>query len=133
MLQIVPFFIEGHSFFLNNHVYPKKSAAKQKGTIFQKSAPRDTVLQKKRFETVPFLKKGTILVPFFQRGTISEQKKGRKQYPFEEGYYFSTLGYHFSTHRGTFFLNNQVCETVPLRSLGHQNSTPNGTILRTVK
>ncbi len=48
-------FLEGHSFFLNNHVYPKKSAPKQKGTIFQKSATRGTVLQNS--------KRGTILVP----------------------------------------------------------------------
>ncbi len=39
-------FLEGHSFSLNNHVFPKKSAPKQKGTIFQKSVPRGTVLQK---------------------------------------------------------------------------------------
>ncbi len=43
LLQIVSFFLEGHSFFLNNHVYRKKSAPKQKGTIFQKSAPGGVV------------------------------------------------------------------------------------------
>ncbi len=44
--------------------------------------------------------------------------------------------YHWGTiaTNSTLFLEGHyVYETVPLRSLGHQNSTPKGTILWTVK
>ncbi len=84
---------------------------------------RGTVLQKKGSKRCPFLKKRVLFwYPFF-RGVLfrSKKKVEIKQYPSEEGY-------QFSTPRGTFFLNNHVYETVPLRSLGHQN-----TILWTVK
>ena len=88
--------------------------------------PLGVLLCKKRFETVPFLKKGYYFRALFPEGYCFTAEKGRKQYPSEEGY-------HFNTPRGTFFLNNHVYETVPLRSLGHQNSTPKGTKLWTVK
>ncbi len=71
-------FSKGHSFFLNNHVYGKKGAPKQKGTIFQKSAPRGTVLQKKVGNSTLFLKKGTILVPL---GALFSRKKRSKTVP----------------------------------------------------
>ena len=91
--------------------------------FLKKSDPRGTVLQKKVRNGALLEKKGTILVPFFQRGTVSEQKKVENSTPFEGGYHVSI----------PYFLNNHVCETVPLRSLGHQNSNPKGTILWTVK
>ena len=47
----------------------------------------------------------------FSEGYCFGPKKGRKQYPSEEGY-------PFSTHRGTFFLNNHIYETVPLSHWG---------------
>ena len=74
-------FSKGHSFFLHNHVYGKKSAPEQKGTIFQNSAPRGTVLQKKCWKRYPFWEKGTILVPL---GALFLHKKSQKPYPFEK-------------------------------------------------
>ncbi len=49
-------------------------APQQKGTIFQKSPPRGTVLQK-RFETVPFFKKGYYIGT--PRGTVSRKKRSK--------------------------------------------------------
>ncbi len=85
LLKIVPFFKRGTLFFLNNHVYPKKSATKQKGTYFQKSASRGIVLQKKVRNGALFYKKGTILVPFFRKGTVSEQQKVKNSTPLTTG------------------------------------------------
>ncbi len=54
------------------------------------------------------------MVPFFQRGTVSEQKKVKNSTPLKRGTILVPLGHHFSTLRGTFFLNNHVYETVAL-------------------
>ena len=47
-------------------------------------------------------------------------------------YYPSEEGYHFSTPRGTFCLNNHVYETVPRGQWGTKIVPLRGTILRTV-
>ncbi len=112
LLQIVPFFLEGHSFFLNNHVYQEKSAPKQKGTIFQK-VPLGVLFCKKRFETVPFFKKGYRFGS--PRGTVSRKKKVKNSTPYpdrgtldkivpvlQEGHYMSTPRVLFWTKSASF-------------------------------
>ncbi len=105
-------FLEGHSFFLNNHVYQEKSAPKQKGTIFQK-VPLGVLFCKKRFETVPFFKKGYYFGT--PRGTVSRKKKVKNSTPFpdrgtldkivpvlQEGHYMSTPRVLFWTKSASF-------------------------------
>ncbi len=77
-------FLEGHSFFLNNHVYPKKGAPKQKGTIFQKSA-LGVLFCKKRFETVPFLKERVLFRYPFSGRVLFRSKKRSKTVPLWRG------------------------------------------------
>ncbi len=63
----------------------KKSAPKRKGTIFQKSAPGATVLQKKVRNGALFKKKGTIWYPF-SRGVLFRSKtKVENSTPLKKG------------------------------------------------
>ena len=91
----------------------------------KKSAPRGTVLQKKVRNGALFKKRVLFWYPFSKGVLFRSKKKGRKQYP-SGGTILVPLGV-------LFFLNNHVYETVPIRFVGHQNSTPKGTILWTAK
>ena len=68
------FLCAAYSFSLHNHVYREKSMPKHRGSTFQKSAPRDTVLQRK-VGNGAFSKKGYY---FGTLRTLFRPNKGKK-------------------------------------------------------